>query len=743
MLQRPREWRAAVLALVALVAVLALPLLVRGEVVYPDDGRAQLGLEPEVVARNLGGRRLGDTSNYYVPETHHHLHGDSTGWLSVWNPHVQLGRPSSHLAGVSPAYPPARILAWFVEDAFWFHTLLALGTIAGTAAFLFLFLRALDLSPWACFAGAAGLGVGSFAVYWAPFPIFVAGLCWTAACLWLVARWLQRPSFACGAGLAFATYALLLSAYPQQIVWHAWIVGGFALGRWWRMPGRRLATIGALALCALLGGMAAAPVYADLALQASRSARLEVDHEFFLASLPRLDGPREVLGFLASMVDAFVATDPYGLARERDFNGASLAPAFAGFVGLAFASGARRRAAGWLAFAAFCVLMTIWPAAYLFGVDHLGLSLSRFRPQAAALVPLAVAGAIGVDAILRKRPTRPIVPLALALAPLAFVAILSRENVSASRWAALALAAVGLAAFVILRWRAMVPALALASLALWSAPLLVAIPRSAIAESSPLVDLVRERTADGSRFAIAGDRPQQVLAPNQEARLGLSSVHSYDSLSPETYRTWCATVSSVGAQLHGRWFQFVAGSAGYARTAFSAAAVGLVIAREPVESEALTAAGRTGPWFLYRPVRAPLLAAHVVDVDARTLSGDRVELGGHAVDRASGRAEILERHDDMWRVRVDPCGAPSLLFLSTQFHPHWKAQSRDGAPLATVAVDSAFLGVVVPAGCGEVTVRFQPWSRWAWIPQLLFAVAFTGLLAREIAIRMRRSALAP
>ena len=86
MQHRPREWRAAVLALAALVAVLVLPLLLRGEVIYPDDGRAAVGLEAEVEARNIGGRRLTDTSNYYVPEAHHHLHGDSSAWLSVWNP---------------------------------------------------------------------------------------------------------------------------------------------------------------------------------------------------------------------------------------------------------------------------------------------------------------------------------------------------------------------------------------------------------------------------------------------------------------------------------------------------------------------------------------------------------------------------------------------------------------------------------------------------------------------------------
>ena len=107
MQDRPREWRAAVLALTALIAVLVLPIFLRGHVVYPDDGRAQLGLDASIAAENLGGRRLGDTSNYYVPETHHHLHGDATGWLSVWNPHVQLGRPSSrhHPTGRPRTHP--------------------------------------------------------------------------------------------------------------------------------------------------------------------------------------------------------------------------------------------------------------------------------------------------------------------------------------------------------------------------------------------------------------------------------------------------------------------------------------------------------------------------------------------------------------------------------------------------------------------------------------------------------------
>lgn len=739
-MQHPqREWRVAIVALIALLGALALPLLVRGRVIHPDDGRGAVGLEPEVAAQNVGDRRLGDASNYYVPEEHLHLQGDASGWIGLWNPHVELGRPASHLASVSPAYLPARILGWCTGDAYWFHTLLALATIAGTALFLFLFLRELELSPWACFAGAAGLACGSFALYWAVFPIFVAGLCWTAAILWLSARWLRQPALVDAAGLAFATHALLLSAYPQQIVWHAWIVGGFVVGRWWRAPERRVATLAGLAACALAGLAASAPVYLDVALQASRSGRPDVDREFFLASLPKFADAREVLRWLASMVDVFLAAEPLDAARERGFNGVSLAPAFAGFVGLAFASGARRRAAGWLAFAALCVVLTAWPAAYLFAVDHLGLSISRFRPQAAALIPLAVAGAIGVDAHLRGKAARPLVPLLLALAPLAFAAAFARADVPASRWIVFALASAGLAAFAVLRWRALVGVLAFASLLFWSAPLLVSIPRDAIASSSPLVDAMRARTADGSRFALAGERQRSFLPPNREALHGLSSVHSYDPLTPDAYRAWCATVSDAGTFGFGRWFQVVSGNAGYARPEFSAAAVGLVVAETELRTDALVATGAIGPWRLYRPARAPLLAAHVLDADAAALARGSVDLGGHVHDRALGRAEIVERRDDLWRVALDVRADTSLLFVSVQHHPHWRAYGAAGESLDTVVVDGTFLGVTVPKGCAEVRLAFEPWARWAWVPQLAFVLAAAFALAVRFA--PRRSAL--
>jgi len=736
----PHEWRNAALALAALFVVLVAPLFARRAVIHPDDGRVALGLEQQAVANNIGQRRLGDTSYYYVPEEHHHLHGDRTGWIAVWNPHTELGRPSSHLAGVSPAYLPTRVLGWFVDDAFWFHTLLSLATIAGTAAFQFLFLRAMGLGPWSCFTGAAGLGFGIFAIYWAPFPIFVAGLCWTSACLWLTTRWLQRPSLAVGVGLAFSVHSLLLSAYPQQIVWHAWFVVPFALVSWWRSRPRSLAMIGGLAWCAVLGVVGAAPVYVDLAIQAARSARLETDPEFLSASLIGIDGMRDVLRLFAVMIDPFLATDPLGSPRANEFNGSSLAPFYAALVGLALLPGARRRAAPWLVFACVALLLTIWPQGYRFGVEYLGLSLSRFRPQGAALIPLSIAGAIGLDALLRAHRPRPFPALFLVLAPLGFASVFALGETPVVRWLALASIAVTLVAFVLFRWRVLLFGLAFLTMLGWSTPLFVSIRRDAIAESSPLVDALRERTADGSRYAISAERAPAILSPNSEARLGLRSVHAYDSLSSEGYRDWCAAISTVGTQVHGRWFENIAGSSGYERDAFERAAVGVVVAGQPIASPALTVDGRVGPWVLHRPSIAPSLAAHVLDAQPEHLASGSVDLALPTRSVRRGTLEFVEHRDDRARVRIAPVDEPTLVFFSKQHHPHWVARDANGAHLPTVVVDGVFLGVVAPARCSELEIHFEPWARFAWIPQVLFGLAFLVFAALWLFSRRNFSA---
>ena len=59
----------------------------------------------------------------------------------------------------------------------------------------------------------------------------------------------------------------------------------------------------------------------------------------------------------------------------------------------------------------------------------------------------------------------------------------------------------------------------------------------------------------------------------------------------------------------------------------------------------------------------------------------------------------------------------SLLFISRQYHDFWQAGGKNG-PLKTVAVNDFYQGVLLPPGTEEVELRYRPWIRWSWIPQM-------------------------
>ena len=88
--------------------------------------------------------------------------------------------------------------------------------------------------------------------------------------------------------------------------------------------------------------------------------------------------------------------------------------------------------------------------------------------------------------------------------------------------------------------------------------------------------------------------------------------------------------------------------------------------------------------------------------------------------------------DDLKIFRTTPTEQKTLLFLSEQYHPRWKAYAR-GAPLQTIPVNGFFLGVLVPPQTTRLELRFQPFVIWSWIPQLFYAgIILAGALHRFI-----------
>lgn len=727
----PATSRPALFALIALLVLFFAPIVLRGRVIYPHDNRVEMGIGTPDESGLPKNRQFTDQSSFYVPEIHHHLNGDHVAWLSTWNPHVELGRPSSHVSGFSPVFVVTRVLSWFTRDAFVVYTVLAILAVVGAAIFAFLWFSALGLHPWACFAGAAGLALGVFAIYWLTFAMFLWGLCWTLAIAWLVVKFLERATFARGFWIAFCVHALLLTAYPQQIVWHGYLLVLFTIGWWWREPQRALRPLVLLAVCAIVGFALAAPVYLDLLHSSVNSARAGVDVEYFLPSLPIVQNLRDVAAYVSLSIDPFASGNPIDPAYAPRFNGIALTPFFAALVAIACLEGGWHRAWPWLAFASVCFVLSIWPDAYVFGVKHLGLSFSRFVPLAAATIPLGVAATLALDRTLNVGFRRPWLAIAVA----AIVPIFSIVFQASTRDSAgLAIGLVVFAGFAALVWTRktwLVPVLVVASVALYTSRLVLARPESEIARTSPLVERLRELTRDGTRYAFVGAKAGIVLPPNQEAQNGLRSIHSYDSLASRLYDAWVLRVSEVGARTFGRHFARIANESRLGSDDIALGSVSTMVSTAPLRSAAIEAAGEVDGFHLYRAKAAPVRFGQF-DVFTESVGGG-FTLGASSAHAAPHPVKIVEEHDDRLVLQISPSDHATLLFVSRQFHADWHATVGDEmhrTNVVPVLVDGFYLGVVVPPAAQRVELEFRPWARWMWVSQLALVVGFAIAMTR-------------
>lgn len=741
-----RSHRDGLLLLFATQTLFFASILFHGEVIFPHDNSAEVGAPPVASAASAPmNRRFSDQSSVYIPEIHHQLHGNHAGWISTWNPHVEMGRPTMQISGFSRAFALTNVLSWVVTDAFWLYTWLAVSAVILSGLFGYLLLRSFCLHPAACLTGALGLSLGVFPAFWLTFAMYIWGFCWTLALLWLVKRFVDRATIAGGVGIAFSVHALLLTAYPQQIVWHAYICVGFTMLVLGRRPGtwRGRAIVGTLILSAVLVGIAsAAPVYLDLALNASRSGRLAVtvDDDFFLGALPHVASPAELTLFLAQLFDAFWFGNPsrpdYVSPR---FAGICLTPVLSVLMIFSLVEPKRRRLWPVHLFVAVCLAMTLWPGAYAWGIEHLGLSLSAWVPLAAAHIPAMFLAADGADRVLRHGLARPLATSVAASVPVVpglMIALDPDSTVDGRRLTVGMGLWLGTLVLIWFRKSALLGALAVATVLLYASQVALIRPRGSIRETSPSVEWLRRETADGSRFAWVGGHRLEYLPANQEALLGLRSVHTYNSLSSRAYQEWVLRISRHGAAVYGRRF----GSVTSLRLAHDLDldlwGVGVLLTKRTLPpSLGSLSASFEGGLRAYAPVRSPRHAARI----GRYRRDDvgRISLVAELEESRLSRVERTLDQDDRVRFRLTPTGDESLLVVSAQHHPQWRAFAG-GDELETVLVDGFYQGAVLPPGTTVVELRFLPFVRFAWIPQVFFLLAGT-LAVAHTSLRRRRS----
>ena len=718
------------------------PPLLRGEVIFVHDNRIEMGLSPATDSSRISARKLSDQSSIFIPALHLQLRGDTEGWISTWNPHPELGRPAYHVSSFSKAFVLTHVFSWLTDDPFHIYTWLAISAAALTTFFGYGLLRCLRLHPAACTAGALWLGMGVTVVYWLTFVMLVWGVCWTLALLWGVTVFLQRPSWPGWIFIAFSVHALLLTGYPQHIVWQGYLVAGyvlFAIARDLDAKPRAGALLTGLFSAALVGLVSVAPVYLDLLLTTERSARFDADPAFFLATLPEISGLRDLAQYWMRLFDPFWLGNPIRDGYPLGFDGVCLSPLVATLAFLSLGRATARRVWPAQAFTGFALLMTLSPPLYLFGVNYLGLRVSRFDPFAATLIPVAVLAAYAADRAIRSDALPRASGWLLACAPVAMATVGAAYYGESLQPVMVAMGVClfgGTLAFIYLRSPWLLVALSIIGTFHYGLPMQLVRRPDEIRLGSPLVDRVGSETRGRDRFALVGEGMKPILPPNQEVVFGLRSIHTYNSLSSNLYQDWVARISELGAVALGRHFRSISTSAGLAAPEFSFAGVGLLIsavALDPAEVGArVQSAGRGG---IYRTRERPLHEAQIREFG--TPGDGTASIAGNLRDAPRlPMSRALDR-DDHLRFELSPAHEETLLFVSQQFHPQWRATAGE-TELETLLVNDFFQGVRVPAGTTQVALRFLPNARFSWLPQALFIIAGLAALVATVSERRNR-----
>ncbi len=101
---------------------------------------------------------------------------------------------------------------------------------------------------------------------------------------------------------------------------------------------------------------------------------------------------------------------------------------------------------------------------------------------------------------------------------------------------------------------------------------------------------------------------------------------------------------------------------------------------------------------------------------------------------ASGTARIVSEEPTHLEIAV-AADRPSLLFVADPYYPGWQA-TVDGRPTPLLRADYIFRAVAVPAGSHLVALTFEPHSaRWG-LALSAFTLAFMGVLALLLRLRM-------
>lgn len=718
------------LAYCLLFLILISPFWVMGEVVAPHRQSAELGaLHAPAGAGHIENRKFNDHSHSFIPEVEAHLGAPRSGWVTLWTSRNELGRPVYQSAGFSPAYLPSWGLSKLTASPWHFITVLSLAFCFFTGAFVFMYCREIGLVPEAGFVAGASLATSPMFFYWLTFPMFIATLCWSAGALWGLSRLARRPDVLAWVVLAFSGYSLLMTAYPQPVVFHVYLLVGYGLVQAYRLSQASVQQALVFAFLVFLAAVAAiglvVPVYRDLLVMVSESARVAPGISFFTEVLPRFSSVKEAAEFgVLGLVPEFFG-NPLARPYPYPYNGVSVTPiiVFFAFINLCLAF---RKSWGWWFAVAVLILLAFVRPLYAFGVEYLGFNLSRSNPIGSMALPLTIISAYGIDALVKRlEPAR---TGRAVLAGSTLLMVIIALGVAFGMWRQLPLSwgavmgALLVVTLLAMQARKTRPTLLLAVMAMvmWvvAYPLMLRQDPALIATNSPLVEKVRAHLPTGSRFASAHPS-MSLLPPNLNSGLGLASIHSYNSLSSRRYHT---LIRSMGGDMrtYGRWNTAI--SPDYASAMFWMSNIGLMLSPIKLEHDNLHYVGTEANVHLYQTV-SRMGESVQLELDTPAPGIDKLDLPDPRLMNMQVPGKLIDM-GDILEFEVVP-GQPSLFLLSQKFHRDWLAKTyvkETWVPARVIEVNGVFQGVLLPANAQRVRLEFRPMTRHAWVANAFWLV---------------------
>ena len=713
-------------------------------VIAPYLPYGELGVPANHHSNTIENRKFSDYFNGYIPEISEHISASRSSWLALWTNKNEIGRPLYHLSGFSPAYFPTWILTRVIETPLYFITVFSVLTCYLSGLFVILYCRQISLHPLAGLISACTVAMSPFFMYWLTFPMFASIWCWAAGVLWSLTRVSQRPDIIGCSVLSFSTYSLLLTAYPQGVVLQAYILIAYGVYIFLKIFARDKKGAIYFALVSLLavifGVVLALPVYIDLYEIALESARKSPDVSFFSAILPSFSSYSDVVRYLVISFVPELYGNPIHPEYPFSYDGISITLYTLFFLVLSFLVSFRYTWGWWFAVLVF-ILLTFWTDFYHFAVKYLGFGLSRTIPLGSVMLPFVVIVAYGVDFIARYRFISTSVLFFSFLFPLLILLVAVVYGYSFNvpvRWGIFVLE-IGLLALLLFYVKVhnnfFVIAGLILCIALSSYPMILRHGSSLMRIYSPLVDVLMQYTSDGSRYAVVS-QGVGALPPNFNAAVGLSSYHSYNSLSSTRYHT---LTRQLGGRMetYGRYNGVI--KPDYDSTAFWMSNISVVLSSYDLNEAGLDYVGEYSGIKLYHVVDH-MGSSVVVSASDGEISDIKFSYDKNKSVFPVFHPLVTTSQGDFLDYSVSVV-SESVLILSQKFYFGWRARvltDNGWVGAKTVIVNDVFQGVILPAGTKRVQLNFLPFARFAYLGHIIwFFVLIIILVSHSIKINKR------